>query len=167
MMTISIQPATKAHIPTMVTMWQAIDQFPQGERPFGGDSSDKPLRAQDFIERTLQLENAAVLIARNDKGDTIGTISGHVFEKPAVQVNPIGVIYGLWVEDDYRRQGIATRLLKHLENELQKKGAKAFQVGWDVPNTLAAAWWQKQGYLPYEVIASKMIKSPLNTGRNL
>lgn len=155
-MSITIRTAHNNDISTLVEFWQQIDAFPQSERPFGGDAADKPKHSEQLLRRTLQSADACVLVA-TDKQLPIGTISGHVFEKPAVNISKVGVIYSLWLDEKYRGQGIAQQLLTELEAHLAAKGAKAFQVGWDSPNQVAAQWWQKRGYCPYEVIASKIV----------
>lgn len=167
-----IRAATTSDIPIIVNCWQEIDHVSDAQRPFGGDSADKPEHAQYLLKHTLPSPNAAVLVATEatetqkthaidnksaDVDHIIGTISGHVFDKPAVNLSKVGVIYGLWVDEKHRQQGLGQTLLTTLENTLKDKGAQSFQVGWDSPNKLAEAWWQKRGYSAYEVIASKII----------
>jgi GNAT superfamily N-acetyltransferase len=111
-----------------------------------------------LLKGTIDSENALVLLALNKHKEIIGTISGHAFDKPAVNIARVGVIYSLWVMESHRKQGVGLQLLNTLEDRLIEKGACAFQVGWDTGNTTAALWWQKRGYSPYEVIASKVVK---------
>lgn len=155
-MNLVIRQAIASEISELVQLWQKIDAYPQVERPFGGDSLDKPAYAQNLLEHTLKLENASVLVATAN-GNIIGTISGHVFDKPAVNLTKVGVIYSLWVNQENRDQGVGQALLTYLENRFKEQGAQALQVGWDIANDTAAQWWQKRGYLPYEVIASKVM----------
>ncbi len=156
-MYITIRHTTEDDIPTLVTMWQAIDAFPEGTRPFGGDSADKHKHAQELIKHSLTSTNACSLVAEKTNHGLIATISGHIFDKPAVVLPKVGVIYSLWVDETYRQQGVGTELLDRLERVLASMGAQSFQVGWDFNNTLAASWWQAKGYLPYEAIASKNV----------
>lgn len=150
-----IRTANLNDIDTVVSFWQAIDK--EGEpRPFGGDTADKPKRAKKIVAHTLESPRAELLVCTY-KGVIVGTITGHVFEKPAVKLSPIGVIYSLWVETAHRKQGIAQHLLTTIENTLKNLGAQAIQVGWDSPNSYAEKWWLARGYEPYEVIASKVI----------
>lgn len=151
----NIRTANINDIDTVARLWQAIDK--EGEpRPFGGDTADKPKHAKKIIEHALESAQAELLVCTcNDM--IIATITGHVFEKPAVQLSPIGVIYSLWVDSAHRKQGIAQHLLTTLEQGLKNLGAQAIQVGWDSPNHYASHWWQNRGYEPYEVIASKVI----------
>jgi ribosomal protein S18 acetylase RimI-like enzyme len=139
-------------------MWQSIDVSANMERPFGGDSEDKVEHTTSLLRHTLKSKKAAVFVTIDTNNTIIGTISGHVFDKPAVNISCVGVIYSLWVAEKNRKQGIAQALLTRLEADLINKGAQAFQVGWETGNLPAAAWWQKRGYSPYEVIASKIAK---------
>ncbi|MGH1487119.1 MAG: GNAT family N-acetyltransferase [Cellvibrionaceae bacterium] len=152
---------TKADLPDVeeiTQLWSAIDQY-ASPRPFGGDKTDiKIARTREMIKHAINTQLACVLKATLDKR-IIGTISGHIFERPTAKLSSIGVIYSLWVENDYRNNGIGKSLLASIEKSLHLMGADALQVGWDTPNTYAGDWWQKQGYTPYETIASKIINS--------
>jgi ribosomal protein S18 acetylase RimI-like enzyme len=153
-----IRPAQTLDIPLLVDFWQAIDGIAK-HRPFGGDSADKHQHAEKILQHTIRSANAAVLIASSTEHDIAGTISGHVFDKPGVNLPKVGVIYSLWVDEKYRCQGTGQQLLTELESALMAKGAQAFQVGWDTGNTIAEQWWQKRGYASYETIASKVVTS--------
>jgi len=150
-----IRTARLKDVDTMVRLWQAIDKA--GEpRPFGGDTFDKAEHAKKIITHALDSAQAVLLVCTyNDS--LIGTISGHVFEKPAVKLNPIGVIYSLWVDTAHRNQGVGQYLLNTLETSLKDLGAQAIQVGWDSANRSAEQWWQRRGYQAYEIIASKVL----------
>lgn len=151
---IVITKANLADVEEITQLWSAIDQY-ASPKPFGGDNKDtKIIRTKEMIQHAINTQLACVLKATLDRR-IIGTISGHVFERPTVKLSPIGVIYSLWVENDYRNNGIGKSLLTSIEECLHLMGANALQVGWDTPNTYAGDWWQRQGYTPYEMIASK------------
>ena len=97
-MSITIRHAHEEDIPTLVSMWQAIDAFPDAIRPFGGDSADKPQHASELLKHSLTSDQACILVATNNKQNIIATISGHVFDKPGVMLPKVGVIYSLWVD---------------------------------------------------------------------
>jgi ribosomal protein S18 acetylase RimI-like enzyme len=136
-------------------MWQSIDNCVD-ERPFGGNTDTKQLRATEILTHAINSSSSCVLVAQQ-ASYICGTITGHLHQRPTVKLASIGVIYSLWVDTEQRRQGIGTLLLRGIEQQLQQMGAEAFQVGWDTGNPTAARWWQKYGYRPYEVIASKNI----------
>ena len=156
--TIVITCAQAEDIATIAHSWSDIDRHAQ-PRPFGGDNPlIKQAKTKEMIHHAINSNNAYILKAC--LADTmVGTIAGHLFERPTSQLNTIGVIYSLWVRDDYQQQGIGQSLLDAIEQKLTAKGARALQVGWDTLNKRAEAWWQKRGYLPYETIASKNISN--------
>jgi ribosomal protein S18 acetylase RimI-like enzyme len=147
--------ATNADVKTIVKLWSRIDNAAL-DRPFGGDlESEKSNRAEDMILHAVSNKLACVLKACSSSDNIIGTISGHTFDRPTFRQSPIGVIYSLWVDENYRNQGIGQELLNRMELFLRSMGAKALQVGWDTSNQNASEWWQKRGYRPYETIAFK------------
>ncbi len=161
MLELIIEEALPEHTVLLAQMWQQIDQSAT-ERPFGGDTEGKEARAKEFIEHAMQSPKATILVAYK-KSDAskkiIGTITGHIYERPVVRLSSVGVIYSLWVDKDMRNQGIGQILLDSIEQRLISLGAEAFQVGWDVSNPHAAKWWQKRGFKSYETIASKNIST--------
>lgn len=157
---IQIREAAHGDVKILAHMWQAIDQA-STVRPFGGDTPDKYQKAKDMINHGIKSPNAYTLIAA-DKTQILGTISGHIYQRPAVKLNCVGVIYSLWVEPSYRCQGIGQQLLDAIENTLTIQGAQSFQVGWDQSNTRAGQWWQQRGYQTYERIASKPATNEAN-----
>jgi ribosomal protein S18 acetylase RimI-like enzyme len=157
--TLTIEDARSEHIALLSTMWQQIDQA-ASRRPFGGDTDTKQSRAREFIEHAIKSPNAILLVAYDSDAQckkTIGTITGHLYERPAVKLSAVGVIYSLWVNTENRRQGVGQLLLNSIEQRLVTLGAQALQVGWDTDNEQAGAWWQKRGFNSYEMIASKNI----------
>ncbi len=163
MLRLILEEALPKHTTLLSQMWQQID-LSATERPFGGDTQGKELRAKEFIEHAIESPKAIILVAY-EKSDShkniIGTITGHIYERPAVKLSSVGVIYSLWVNQDKRKQGIGQILLDSIEQRLVGLGAQAFQVGWDVSNPQAAEWWQKRGFKSYETIASKNISTDL------
>lgn len=137
--------------------WQEIDNE-SPKRPFGGDTDSKLQRAREIISHAISSPTAHVLAAMQDS-TVIGTITGHIYQRPAVKLSSVGVIYSLWVTPEHRKQGVGQALLDAIEQQLILMGAEAFQVGWDTGNSYAATWWQQRGYNAYETIASKNIST--------
>ncbi|MFC1713029.1 GNAT family N-acetyltransferase [Candidatus Poribacteria bacterium] len=57
-------------------------------------------------------------------------------------------IYGMNVDPEYRRQGIATSLINYLFNHAHELGVKEILVGTTVPNTPARRTYEKGGMKP-------------------
>lgn len=153
----SINEAKITQAPTIAQCWKRIDDG-LTETPFEDDQASKVQRARDIIAHAISSPTAHVLVAEVD-GEVVGTVTGHIYQRPVVKNAAIGVIYSLWVAPEHRQQGIGQSLVDTIEQQLILMGADAFQVGWDTCNHYAASWWQSRGYKPYETIASKSVNT--------
>jgi ribosomal protein S18 acetylase RimI-like enzyme len=88
----------------IANFWQTIDNEAT-KRPFGGDTDSKQQRARDIIAHAISSPTAHVLTAI-DGDNIIGTITGHLYQRPVVKLSSVGVVYSLWVSPGYRKQGI-------------------------------------------------------------
>ncbi len=147
--------ATQDDAHTVACMWSAIDALIV-EPPFGGPRADHTAHQQKIIEHTIDAPQGTVWVCCW-QGKPIATISAHIFERPQVQQSHLGVIYGLWVDTAHRRTGIASALVETVRDHCRSQSVEALQVAWDHCNKDAAAFWQKQGFAPYEVIASQAL----------
>lgn len=154
---IKIRPATMEEIDSVCALWQQLETSKK-QQPFGGDKADEILeRTQNLVAHSITSETAISLVAENE-GQLIGTLSAYIYEKPAVQLPTVAVLYSLWVDPEHRREGIALSLLASTEQALKNMGAQSLQVAWDSGNMPAEQFWQQAGFTPYEVIASKILK---------
>lgn len=162
---IQIRHASDRDISTLCRLWQNLEDE-KTIYPFGGDCPHATAtRIDELVSFSVRSEQAIAIVAEDHSlnkhtATTIGTVAASLYDKPTVLLPRVAVVYSLWVAPEYRRHGIATRLIRYLETELVNMGAQSLQVAWDSPNTAAAALWQQQGYNPYEVIASKNLTIP-------
>lgn len=154
---ITIRPATLEEIDSVCALWQHLEAS-KNQHPFGGDKeAEIQERTRNLVTHSITSETALSLVAvRNTK--LIGTLSAYIYEKPAVQLPTVAVLYSLWVAPEHRREGVGQTLLNTAEQSLKQMGAQSLQVAWDSGNQPAEQFWQQAGFSPYEVIASKLLK---------
>lgn len=154
---INIRPATMEEIDAVCALWQRLEASKK-QQPFGGDKEDEiPVRTRNLVAHSITSETAISLVAENND-QLIATLSAYIYEKPAVQLPTVAVLYSLWVDPEHRHKGIAQSLLATAEQSLKQMGAQSLQVAWDSGNLPAERFWQQAGFSPYEVIASKILK---------
>ena len=91
----------------------------------------------------------------------VGMIFGYIASQPN-QFTPYpchGVIQTVWVEPDYRRQGIADKLVRGMETCMHDNNVPYIEIQFLPGNQHAEAFWQRQGYLPAHITSRKFIKS--------
>ncbi len=92
-----------------------------------------------------------VLVAEN-KTIVVGC-AYTIIKSGALDFGPekIGYICDVYVDPDYRRQGIAKRFLTTAQNWLQKRGITIIEASWSVHSTEAQKTWPSLGFKPMSI----------------
>lgn len=102
---------------------------------------DKP--ADEYLEAWLAKETHIALVAL-DAGSVVGGLVAYVLEKFEQQRREI-YIYDLAVAEEYRRLGIASTLIRHLQSVAKQMGAYVIFVQADYGDDPAIALYEKLG----------------------
>jgi ribosomal protein S18 acetylase RimI-like enzyme len=63
----------------------------------------------------------------------------------------------IFVDQNWRRQGIASRLMDELEARMRSRGCSRIRVCSKAANQLAVACYTAHGYRPYEIVFTKRL----------
>lgn len=96
------------------------------------DNPIDPARAWAFL--ALRVNDLVVAL---DRGEVIGFVSGSVMMHP--DKDPAYLIHNVSVHKDYRRQGIATRLMKKIAALAEDRGCQAVWLATKGSNKVARA----------------------------
>jgi GNAT superfamily N-acetyltransferase len=113
---------------------------------------------EPFFVDAIKSNNGKIYIFE-ENGIQKGFIYGAI-TKPFLEVSSIksiGQINFCWVEKRYRKQGIASELVKSMEKWLKSKDIEYIDLHYLVGNIEAEESWKKMGYLPYRVASRKKI----------
>lgn len=78
-----------------------------------------------------------------------GSIQVEMYDKPQDDYGSTAFIYGLWVNEPYRRQGVANTLLYEAEQYIRKCGHKKATLQWnerDTPREVLEHLYLNNGY---------------------
>ncbi len=109
-------------------------------------SSDAYTR--NLIEYFLRTPSFLIFIAR-DNEKTVGFVVGSVERKGSIR---IGHVYTLDVRRNYRRRGIALKLMNELERSLLRNGVNACYLEVGIDNTPAQELYRKMNYKPIKML---------------
>ncbi|ARS88718.1 GNAT family N-acetyltransferase [Natrarchaeobaculum aegyptiacum] len=152
-MTLEIEPAQSADVAVVTDMWVSLAC---GQRAY-----DSAIRADENRERmreTLAAHAAAdaLLVARLD-GTVVGFASFSI-ERGALELDVTrGTLSNLYVDPDYRDQGIGTALLEEVEASLAERGVDVVRLEVMAANESARRFYRKRGYDPHRLTMGRSI----------
>lgn len=107
-----------------------------------------PNQLHDIQNRFLEIESrrdAALFVAKDEKENVIGWI--HVTRGTASLIGlPKAEIAALVVDENYRGQGVGTRLVKEAEEWTRGQGLSIIRVRTNVKREATHKFYQKEGY---------------------
>ncbi len=112
------------------------------------------LSDSDIVGRfreSIEANNSVTLIALSD-GSVAGYASLAIREQPPFyKIKKIGTISALMVGEDYRRRGIATRIMEEAEIYFRRQGVKYYTFYTAVNNQAAIRLYEKLGLTPLHI----------------
>lgn len=96
-----------------------------------------------LIKNLLTNTKSVIIKATEPSGKIIGNIMGITKKENNMSV---GRIFSLCVLDEYRKKGIATRLVQLLEEEFSLRGIKKIRLEVSTHNNIARMFYERQGY---------------------
>lgn len=96
-----------------------------------------------LIKNLLINTKSVIIKATEPSGEIVGTIIGTTKRGNSISV---GRIFSLCVLDEYRKKGIATRLVQLLEEEFSLRGIKKIRLEVSTHNNIARMFYERHGY---------------------
>ena len=104
------------------------------------------------VSEAVESKDTLVLVAETK--ETIVGCAYIIIKSGAMDFGPekIGYLCDVFVEPDYRRQGIARRFLTNAKSWLQEKGIHTIEASWSVHSEEAKNTWPLLGFQPISTI---------------
>lgn len=146
-----IRNANPADIPAMVDLIRLLFSI---EADFAIDPAKQQRGLELLIANT---SHACALVAVNEDL-VVGMCTGQLVISTAEGAPSV------WVEDvvvseNFRHQGVATKLLVHLEAWAKSQGAPRLQLLTELENTAALRFYNRQGWIRTHLIALRKVIS--------
>lgn len=145
-----LRPATSADLPFLQGAILALESHERHgiEANALRLRADFPEQIERWLTSLLDAPHALVIVAESEDETRVGCVLGFIQQQP----NPFtdyqqhGVIQAVWVEEAFRRQGIADGLVTAMESCFGELGIPYVEIQHTVGNAEASAFWQRRGY---------------------
>jgi GNAT superfamily N-acetyltransferase len=142
-----IRKATIGDLDAMVAMVGSLFAL---EPDFAAD----PAKQRRALEAILGSGAAAAFVAATDEGRAVGMATVQLTVSTA-EGGPSGLLEDLFVEEQYRRRGVAAALVGAVEAWCAERGATRVQLLADRDNERALRFYDSAGYLPTRMVARR------------
>ncbi len=138
----NITQATPNDIEVIADLFNQYRQFYQ-------QSSDIDA-AKTFLSQRLKNDESVIFLATNADGEALGFTQLYP-TFCSVLMQPIFVLYDLFVSENARKQGVAKQLMQRAEDYAREKGAAELSLATAKDNRQAQALYEQTGYRKDEV----------------
>jgi GNAT superfamily N-acetyltransferase len=94
-------------------------------------------------------------------GTCVGFLIGRIDEwestPPVLEPRKMGIIDAVYVEEQFRRQGIGARLVDHAMQVMREQNAVAVETIYEAWNDASGALWREAGFAPWMVHAYRTL----------
>ena len=115
----------------------------------------------EWLENLINDNNSLIIIAADSQtpAKALGLIIGYMQLQPNnfTIFNMHGVIQMVWVDKGTREKGLATQLVKHMEDTFKNMNIPYCELQYSDSNCEAAAFWKKSGYQTVSHTCRKML----------
>ena len=103
--------------------------------------------ATEYRRRLLD-PNRRIVVAEDQSGLLIGMAMGTVADRDDLDPPRCGRVDDVWVEPEYRRQGLGRQLMTHLLVFFESEAVKTLVLDYSVGNVEADRTWKALGFEP-------------------
>ncbi len=114
----------------------------------------------EMLMRAVAERNGCIIMARAEAG-AVGFACAWIARDDDPLIRDDASIHAyvsdIFVDQNWRRQGIASRLMDELEARMRSRGCSRIRVCSKAANQLAVACYTARGYRPYEIVFTKRL----------
>lgn len=152
----SIQIATLNDIDNIVRMRLSLQQHMSKNNSHLWRMSEKKVSSlPTFYRSVIEHENSRLLIVQNDESiNIVGMAIGRICVHDEYVPNKSGKIDDVWIEPNYRRKRLGTKLVSELLEFFKLNHVVAIILEYAKGNIEAEAIWERFGFEPVLTIAT-------------
>jgi len=158
---VSITEAREEDIPQLVELLFHLDAHVSGApRDALKMTSEGERELANHLRSFLTNAYKRLVVARAARRKIVGMADialwkqAEVWETPERQGQWYAVIDDVWVEPDYRQQGLSRRMVAELLAFARDRGVDAVQLEYSASNSEAARAWERMGFRPTGIRAA-------------
>ena len=149
-MRIAIRDWFRSDLANIGALWRkAYEEVRLPEMPLRRDAKST---LNDWLSDRLRDRAGFGYVAEVDDdfaGFLLGRVGDWESDPPILKVRRVGIIDVLYVAEDYRRRGVATRLVERAIERCETRGVRSLETTFETNDPAAATMWKKLGFVSW------------------
>ncbi len=104
-----------------------------------------------YFQKRVTSDSAIVLVAEVE-GNVVGYILAFINSYTFRKVNPIAEVENMFIDEEYRRSGIGSKLMAELKKIAKERGVRRLKVEAVAQNAKAINFYRSCGFETFETI---------------
>jgi len=157
-MEINVRDWNREDLPQIQQSW--LEYFNNVARSDMHLRPDAETAIKQWLNTRFRRVNGLGFVAETDgviAGFLIGRIDDWESVPPVIEPRRIGIIDAVYVSENFRRQGIGSRLIDTAIERMRAAKAVAVETIYDAWNDASAQAWHRAGFAPWMVHAYRML----------
>jgi ribosomal protein S18 acetylase RimI-like enzyme len=157
---ITIEAFQPSDFAAIVAFVEAIQEHEREQVPELKPGPEIGKQYAEMLMRTVADRNGCLIMARAEAGP-VGFACAWIEQDDDPCIRDDARIHAyvsdIFVNQDWRRQGIASLLLDELEAGMRSRGCSRIRICAKAANQLAVTCYTARGYRPYEIVFAKRL----------
>ncbi len=99
-----------------------------------------------YFTKCLAGQDGNIAFVAEAQGTVVGYLAACVYERSWMSLNPIAELSNMFVEPDFRRQGVGGQLMDAFKTWAHQQQARRLKVGAATGNQSALAFYRRHGF---------------------
>jgi diamine N-acetyltransferase len=149
-MEISIRKATIKDLEQILALNKALFDYEEefnSEYNLGWTYSEK---GKEYFKDRIE-NNSSIVLVGEDENKIIGYILTFIKNHSIRSINPIAEVENMFIDKDFRKQGLGSKFLKETIKLAKEMGVKRLEVEVEARNLPALEFYKKNGFEDFEL----------------
>ncbi|MEB3825191.1 MAG: GNAT family N-acetyltransferase [Desulfurococcales archaeon] len=145
---LTVKKASEKHVEDIADMMIRFYRFNEEFDPAYAVREDVRSIAVDYVEESIKRDDVLLLVACWN-GKPVGFLRAEIRGNRMLRNSRYGTIVELYVKPRFRRQGIASMLIREAGNAMSSMGISILSSQFPAMNVIAKQFYEKHGFRPW------------------
>lgn len=153
-----VRRASSDDLQAIASLWMGLARYHEPKSSYFELAPGAERKFASYVRRLMKRKDVAVFVAQKNSGLVGYLIAKIKEEKPVFKLRKRGHITDLFVEKDYRRQGIGRKLVKEALAWFRSRNLQFVEISVYVKNISGKIAWKRMGFKEHMILLRRKLR---------